>query len=48
MPLIKLKKNGKVGYKFGKSGKAYFGRGAKAKAEKQMRAMFKNGYKGKK
>ena len=38
-------KNGKKGYKFGDSGKCY---GAKKQAEKQMKAMYANGYKGKK
>lgn len=40
MPIIKVYKNGKTGYKYGKSGKVYFGRGAKKKAEKQMRAIY--------
>ena len=36
---------GKKGYKFGNSGKCY---AAKEQAEKQMKAMYANGYKGKK
>lgn len=34
------------GYQWGKSGKIYYGRGAKAKAEKQGQAAYANGYKG--
>ena len=37
--------NGKKGYKYGNRGKCY---SAKEQAERQMRAMFANGYKGKK
>lgn len=37
-----------VYYQWGKSGKKYRGRGAKARAEKQGRAAYANGYKGKK
>lgn len=33
------------GYQWGKSGKIYYGKGAKAKAEKQGRAAYANGYK---
>lgn len=40
------KKDG--GYQWGKSGKVYKGKGAKKKAEKQGRAAYANGYKGKK
>lgn len=42
MPVRKV--NG--GYKWGKSGKLYKGKGAKAKAAKQGRAAYANGYKG--
>ena len=42
-----IRKVGKSGYKWGKSGKLYKGKGAKAKANKQMRAIFANGWKGK-
>lgn len=35
------------GYQWGNSGKVYRGKGAKAKAEKQGRAAYANGYKGK-
>ena len=34
------------GYQWGNSGKVYYGKGAKAKAEKQGRAAYANGYKG--
>ena len=36
------------GYRWGKSGKLYFGPNAKQKAEKQARAAYANGYKEKK
>ena len=36
------------GYKFGKSGKTYRGKGAKKKAQKQARAIYAGGYKEKK
>lgn len=35
----------KGGYKFGKSGKLYRGKGAKQKAQKQARAIYASGYK---
>lgn len=44
MPVHKV--NG--GYKFGKSGKIYRGKGAKKKAKKQARAIYASGYKEKK
>lgn len=34
------------GYRWGKSGKLYFGPDAREKAEKQGRAAYANGYKG--
>ena len=34
------------GYQWCKSGKVYYGSGAKEKAEKQGRAAYANGYKG--
>ena len=37
----------KGGYRWGNSGKIYKGKGAKAKAAKQGRAAYANGYKGK-
>lgn len=39
------KSNG--GYKFGKSGKTYYGKGAKKKEKKQARAIYAGWYKGK-
>lgn len=36
MPVHKI---GKSGYKYGKSGKTYYGKGAKRKAQKQGRAI---------
>lgn len=41
MPVHKVK----GGYRFGKSGKIYKGKGAKKKAEKQARAIYASGYK---
>lgn len=43
MPVRKVK----GGYKFGKSGKTYRGKGAKSKAQKQARAIYASGYRGK-
>ena len=42
MPLRKVS----GGYKFGKSGKLYKGKGAKKKAQRQARAIYASGYKG--
>ena len=39
MPIQKCTKNGKSGYKWGKSGKCYTGPGGRAKALKQMGAI---------
>lgn len=47
MPIKKATKAGKSGYKWGKSGKVYTGKGARKKAAKQARAAYANGYKGK-
>jgi hypothetical protein len=44
MPVHKTKSGG---YKWGKSGKTYYGKGAKKKAAKQGRAIRASGYKGK-
>lgn len=44
MPVHKVK----GGYKFGKSGKTYRGKGAKKKAQKQAREIYASGYKEKK
>lgn len=48
MPVKRCTKGGKSGWKWGNSGTCYVGKGAKAKAEKQGRAAYANGYKGKK
>lgn len=40
MPVQKTK----GGYKFGKSGKTYRGKGAKKKAQKQERVIYASGY----
>jgi len=47
MPIHKVTKNGKTGYQWG-SQKAYFGPGAKKKAEAQAKAIYASGYKKKK
>lgn len=39
MPLMRCTKDGKQGWKYGKSGKCYTGSGARAKAEKQGKAI---------
>lgn len=44
MPVHKAKGGG---WKWGKSGKTYKGKGAKAKAMKQAKAIYASGYKGK-
>lgn len=46
MPVRKVTENGRTGYKWGSSGKTYFGPGAKAKAETQGRAVRAAGYGG--
>jgi hypothetical protein len=43
MPVRKVK----GGYRWGKHGKVYRGKGAKAKANRQARAAYANGYRGK-
>lgn len=47
MPIQRCTVKGKRGYRWGKHGKCYLGKRGKARAEKQMRAIFKSGYKGK-
>lgn len=46
MPVQRCQKNGRRGYKFGSQGTCYVGRGAKAKAERQGRAIRASGYRG--
>lgn len=46
MPVMRVEKNGRVGYRFGQSGHIYYGRGAEAKARLQERAAYASGYKG--
>ena len=48
MPVHKVTKDGKTGYKWGRSGKSYYGRGSKQRAEQQERAIYASGYKKKK
>ena len=45
MPVHKTKSGG---YKYGKSGKTYYGKGAKKKAQKQAKAIYPSGYREKK
>jgi len=42
MPVRKVKS----GYKWGRSGKLYRGKGAKKKAQRQARAIYAHGYRG--
>ena len=44
MPVHRTKSGG---YKYGKKGKTYYGKGAKKKAAKQGRAIRASGYRGK-
>lgn len=46
MPVMRVEKNGKVGYRFGHSGHIYYGKGAEAKAKLQERAAYAAGWKG--
>ena len=46
MPVQRCQKNGRSGYKWGQSGTCYVGRGAKARAERQGRAIRASGYRG--
>ena len=39
MPIMKCRKKSRSGYKFGKKGKCYVGKGALEKAKKQGRAI---------
>lgn len=49
MPIKKVYSSKKgTGYKWGNSGKTYFGKSGKSKAEKQMKAILASGYKEKK
>jgi len=47
MPVKSCKKKGKSGKKWGGKGKCYTGKNAKKKANKQARAAYANGYRGK-
>ena len=46
MPIQRVTKNGKTGYRFGQSGHTYYGKGAEAKARLQERAAYAAGWKG--
>lgn len=46
MPVHEVTVDGRKGYRWGDSGKVYFGPDAKAKAEAQGRAAYAAGYKG--
>jgi hypothetical protein len=45
MPVHRVEKNGRTGYRFGQSGHIYYGRGAEAKAQLQERAARAAGWK---
>ena len=47
MPIHKVTKDGKTGYRWGESGKTYFGPSAKARATAQGRAAYASGYRSK-
>jgi hypothetical protein len=47
MPIKKVYTSKGVGYKWGNSGKVYYGKQGKSKAGKQMKAIYSSGYKGK-
>ena len=48
MPVHPVYRNNQIiGYQWGKSGKKYYGKGAKGKAEKQGQAIHASGYLGK-
>jgi hypothetical protein len=42
MPVMRCKAKGKSGYKYGRSGKCYVGKGSRAKAARQGRAIEAN------
>ncbi len=46
MPVQRCQKNGRRGWKWGSTGTCYVGRGAKARAERQGRAVRASGYRG--
>lgn len=46
MPVMKVNTKRGTGYRFGRSGHIYYGRGAEAKARLQERAAYAAGYKG--
>lgn len=45
MPLMKVQVNGKIGWRYGRSGKVYVGKNGRKRAIEQMKAMIANGYK---
>lgn len=46
MPVHKVIMGGRTGYRWGQSGKTYYGSGAKQKAEAQGKAAYASGYRG--
>jgi len=46
MPIQTIRKDGRVGYRWGDSGKIYWGTGGRAKAALQAQAARSAGYKG--
>jgi len=48
MPVHKITHKGQICYRWGTSGKIYCGVGARANAERQGRAAYAQGYKGRK
>lgn len=47
MPVVKVTRNGRVGYRWGDSGKIYWGPGGRAKALLQAQAAYAAGYRSK-
>lgn len=46
MPVYRVKKGNKTGYRYGKTGKIYYGRDARERAARQGSAIRASGYKG--
>lgn len=44
MPIQKIRREGRVGYRWGRSGKIYWGPGGRAKAVLQAQAAYASGY----
>lgn len=47
MPIMKITRGGRTGYRWGQTGKIYWGAGGRAKAALQSQAAHAAGYRGK-